>query len=322
MSSPDDPGRRAAPKPPVAVIVGPTAVGKTETAIRAARALGGEIVSADSRLFYRGMNIGTAKPTPAEMAGVPHHLIDVAAPDEIWSLAIFQQAAQQAIADIHARGRLPIIVGGTGQYVRAVTHGWAPPAAPPNEALRAALESLAAAHSSHWLHNKLNLIDPTAAAAIDPRNLRRTIRALEVIFGTGRRFSAQRGQVLSPYHLFTLGLARPRPELYARIDARIDKMFADGLLDEVRQLLEKGYSRDLPSMSAIGYRECAAVLNAEMSLEEAKSQMRRLTRIFVRRQSNWFKENDPAIHWFTMSEQAPEQVIAWLHNKLRKFGVF
>lgn len=307
-----------ATKPPVAVIVGPTAVGKTETSIHLARALGGEIVSADSRLFYRGMDIGTAKPTPAERAGIPHHLIDVADPHETWSLAMFQRAAQTAIAEIHARGRLPIIVGGTGQYIRAVTHGWSPPPTPPNDTLRRILENLATQHSPYWLHEKLNLLDPTAAATIDPRNLRRTVRALEVIFTTGQRFSAQRSQTHSPYHLLAIGLTRPRPELYARIDARIEKMFADGLLDETHRLLERGYTPNLPAMSAIGYREAAAVLSGAMSMDEAITQMKRLTRIFVRRQANWFKENDPEINWFRASPGIQEEITAWLRNKLEE----
>ncbi|MEJ5224591.1 MAG: tRNA (adenosine(37)-N6)-dimethylallyltransferase MiaA [Anaerolineales bacterium] len=323
MSSPD-PLRPAAPpaKLPVAVIVGPTAVGKTEASIQLARRMDGEIVSADSRLFYRGMDIGTAKPTREEMGDIPHHLIDVADPDETWSLAMFQQAAQQAIAGIHSRGRLPIIVGGTGQYIRAVTHGWSPPAAPPNEALRRALENLSAQYGLYWLHEKLRLLDPAAAASIDPRNVRRTIRALEVIFSTGRRFSDQRSQTDSPYRLLTLGLTRPRPELYARIDARIEKMFADGLLDETRRLLERGYTPDLPAMSAIGYREAAAVLRGEMSLDEAIVQMKRLTRMFVRRQANWFKENDPAITWFRAEPGVVEAMAAWLKQELTKPGIF
>ncbi len=292
-------------------------MGKTETSIRIAQSLGGEIVSADSRLFYRGMDIGTAKPTPAEMNGVPHHLIDVADPDETWSLAMFQQTAQQIIAAIHARGRLPILVGGTGQYVRAVTHGWAPPPAAPNPQLRTALQNLAADHSPHWLHEKLALLDPAAAAAIDPRNLRRTIRALEVIFSTGRRFSEQRGQSDSPYHLLTIGLTRPRPELYARIDARIEKMFADGLVEEVRRLLAQGYSPNLPAMSAIGYREAAAILRGEMTEEQAKTEMKRLTRIFVRRQANWFKESDPNITWFTAAPGVADVIVAWLKKNFQ-----
>jgi len=265
-------------KPPLIVLVGPTAVGKTEISIQLAERLGGEIVSADSRLFYRGMDIGTAKPTPAERLRIPHHLIDVAEPDETWSLAVFQRAAADAIADIHARSKIPFLVGGTGQYVHAVTHGWVPPATEPDARLRNVLDELARSLGNDWLHQRLALLDPSAAEMIDPRNLRRTVRALEVIFSTGRRFSAQRGQVDSPYRLLTIGLIRPRLELYTRLDARIEAMFASGLMDEVRSLLAQGYSPDLPTMSAIGYRECAAVLRGEMSLEDAKVRMRRLTR--------------------------------------------
>ena len=285
-------------KPPLLLIVGPTAVGKTELAIRLAERLNGEIVSADSRLFYRGMDIGTAKPTPVEQARVPHHLIDVADPDETWSLAMFQQRAHEVIAEIHARGRLPLLVGGTGQYVRAVTQGWTPPEVEPDERLRLVLERLAEERGKEWLYDRLKAVDPEAAAVIDLRNVRRTIRALEVILTTGHKFSAQRGQADSPYDLLTVGLNRPREELYARVDARIDAMFAAGLLDEVRALLAKGYLPELPSMSGIGYRECCQVLSGQMSEEQARVQMKRITRVFVRRQANWFKESDPNIYWF------------------------
>ena len=294
--------------PPLIVIVGPTAVGKTEISLQLAERLSGEIVSADSRLFYRGMDIGTAKPTPAERLRVPHHLIDVANPDETWSLAIFQHRAADAIADIHRRGKLPFLVGGSGQYIHAVTHGWSPPATSPDTALRAVLEALAKSQGNDWLHQRLALLDPPAAAAIDSRNLRRTVRALEVIFSTGRRFSDQRGHGESPYRLLMIGLIRPRPELYARVDARIEAMFKDGLLDEVRGLLTQGYSPDLPTMSAIGYRECALVLRGEMSVEDAKVQMRRLTRTFVRRQANWFKAQDEEIKWFNAGEVKMDEI--------------
>lgn len=303
-------------RPPLVVLVGPTAVGKTELAIELALRLNGEVVSADSRLFYRGMDIGTAKPTQEERRGVPHHLVDVAAPDETWSLAVFQQKARQAIAEIHQRGRLPLLVGGTGQYVRAVTEGWAPPEVPPHPRLRQSLEHLAEAHSPQWLHDKLALLDPAAAASIDPRNLRRTVRALEVIFITGRPFSAQRGTGESPYHLLFIGLMRPREELYRRIDERIEAMFARGLLDEVRTLLQQGYDPSLPSMSAIGYREAAAVLRGEVRLEEAKAQMKRLTRIFVRRQANWFKETDPRIRWFRAGQASVEEIEAFIRQNI------
>jgi tRNA dimethylallyltransferase len=285
-------------KPPLLVIVGPTAVGKTELSIQLAERLDGEIVSADSRLFYRGMDIGTAKPTLEERRRVPHHLIDVVDPTSTWSLALFQQAAAQAIAAIHTRGRLPMLVGGTGQYIHAVTYGWTPPVTRPDALLRAELEARAELEGYQALYAELQALDPAAAEKIDPRNVRRTIRALEVIRLTGRKFSEQRGITVSPYRLLTVGLTQPRPELYARVDARIEAMFAGGLLDEVQRLLDSGCSPDLPTMSAIGYRECIQVLNGSMTVEQAKVEMRRLTRIFVRRQANWFKLVDPSIHWF------------------------
>ncbi|MBN8657526.1 MAG: tRNA (adenosine(37)-N6)-dimethylallyltransferase MiaA [Anaerolineae bacterium] len=290
-------------KPTVVLIVGPTAVGKTELALRLAEKMNGEIVSVDSRLFYRGMDIGTAKPSPAEMARAPHHLIDIVNPDETLSLAVFQQMAQDIIAGIHARGRLPFLVGGTGQYIRAVTQGWSPPEVTPNKQMRVVLEKLQEERGKEWLHAKLKILDPEAAQAIDLRNVRRTIRALEVIFTTGRRFSEQRGSGDSPYHLITIGLTRPREELYQRVDERIEKMFADGLVDEVKGLLGKGYSPTLPSMSAIGYRECVSVAQGSMTVEQAKVEMRRITRVFVRRQGNWFKKSDASIHWFHLERE-------------------
>jgi len=211
-------------KSPVILIVGPTAAGKTELAIRLAERMNAEIVSVDSRLFYRGMNIGTAKPSKEEMARVRHHLIDIVNPDETLSLAVFQQMAQEVIADIHERGRLPFLVGGTGQYVRAVTQGWSPPEVKADEKLRVVLEQMREERGKEWLHAKLQLLDSDAAKAIDLRNVRRTIRALEVIFTTGRKFSDQRGSGDSLYPLLTIGLTRPREELYQRVDKRIEKM--------------------------------------------------------------------------------------------------
>jgi tRNA dimethylallyltransferase len=211
---------------------------------------------------------------------------------------LFQQAAAASIATIHARGHLPMLVGGTGQYIHAVTHGWTPPVTSPDAHLRAELEAQADEKGYLALHSELKKLDPAAAEKIDPRNVRRTIRALEVIRLTGRKFSEQRGKTVSPYRLLTIGLTRPRPELYARVDARIESMFAAGLLDEVQRLLDSGCSPELPTMSAIGYRECLDVLAGRMDVEQAKIEMRRLTRIFVRRQANWFKLEDPSIHWF------------------------
>ncbi len=294
---------------PLILIIGPTAVGKTELAIQLAERLNGEIVSADSRLFYRGMDIGTAKPTAEERARVPHHLIDVADPDESWSLAVFQQRATEIIADIHARGKLPFLVGGTGQYVRAVTEGWKPPEVEPDPRLRSVLEGLAEEKGIYWLHEGLNRIDPGAAEKIDPRNVRRTVRALEVILTTGKLFSQQRSRSESPYTLLSIGLKRPRAELYQRVDERIEAMFAAGFVEEVKGLLENGYSPELPTMSAIGYRECIRVIQGQLSIEQAKVEMRRATRMFVRRQANWFKEDDPNIHWFEAGQKNAVGVI-------------
>jgi tRNA dimethylallyltransferase len=301
-------------KAPLVVILGPTAVGKTALSLSLAEQLNGEIVSADSRLFYRGMDIGTAKPTRLERQRVPHHLIDVAEPDETWSLALFQRAARQVIAEIHSRGRLPILVGGTGQYVHAVTEEWSLPTQPPDPVLREVLEQWAVEIGVEGLHARLAVLDPAGANVIEPRNLRRTIRALEVIFHTGKRFSIQRQRLPSPYECMQIGLYRPRPELYARIDMRIESMIQEGLVAEVRNLLERSYSPFTPALSAIGYREIAAYLRGETSLEEAIVLMKRATRQFVRRQANWFKESDPTIHWFNAGLDPLEPILDQIRN--------
>ena len=303
-------------KLPLILIVGPTAVGKTELAIQLVERMNGEIVSADSRLFYRGMDIGTAKPTREELARVPHHLIDIADPDEILSLAVFQEKAREAITDIHTRNKIPFLVGGTGQYIRAVTEGWIPPEVKPDERLRGELERMKEEKGAQWLYEKLQGFDPVAAEKIDARNYRRTIRALEVIMTTGRSFSEQRGQGESPYHLITIGLTRPRAELYERVDQRIDMMFSSGFLDEVRNLLAKGYSPSLPTMSAIGYRECVRVIHGELSEEQAEAEIRRATRVFVRRQANWFKESDPNIRWFRVKVGIVESMETYVRQSL------
>ena len=307
-------------KLPLILLVGPTAVGKTELAIQLTERLNGEIVSADSRLFYRGMDIGTAKPTPEERKRVPHHLIDIADPDEILSLAVFQQMAREVIADIHTRKKLPFLVGGTGQYIRAVTQGWSPPEVQPDERLRAELDRLKEERGLYWLHDRLRGMDPEAAEGIDPRNFRRTIRALEVILTTGKKFSEQRGQGESSYHLIMIGLTRPRAELYQRVDQRIDAMFANGFLDEVKRLMAKGYSPSLPTMSAIGYRECIRILQGELNEEQAKAEIRRATRVFVRRQANWFKESDPNIKWFRVEEGVVDNMLSHIHESLKSFA--
>jgi tRNA dimethylallyltransferase len=301
---------------PLIIIVGPTAVGKTEISIKLAKRLHGEIISADSRLFYRGMDIGTAKPTFDEREGVPHHLIDVAEPDEIWNLAIFRREISTLIPEIKARGHLPFLVGGTGQFIRSIVEGWTIPESHPKPALRRALELWGEEIGKVALHEKLNIVDPIAAQKIDPRNMRRTIRAMEVVFNTGKRFSEQRSVVASPYDSLMIGLNRPREELYKRIDARIDMMFENGFVYEVKSLLSLGYSTDLPTMSAIGYREVIDYLDGKTTLEEAKRLIKRATRTFVRRQTNWFKPTDPKIHWFEMGSNVLDEIYVYIQNWL------
>jgi tRNA dimethylallyltransferase len=269
-------------------------VGKTALAVELARRFDGEIVSADSRQIYRGMDIGTAKPTRDEQARAPHHLIDSVAPDEPYTLADYQADAYAAIDDVLARGKQPFLVGGTGLYVRAVVEGLRIPRVPPNEQLRAQLASQGGA----VLYERLRALDPDAAARIDPRNIRRTIRALEVCLTTGERFSALGRAAPPPYRVTQVGLTMSRPQLYARIDARVDKMMADGLVAEVETLAGQGYGWELPSMSGLGYRQIGEHLRGEVSLDEAVANIKRTTRDFVRRQYAWFRLKDERIHWF------------------------
>ena len=302
---------------PLVVILGPTAVGKTELAIQLALRLDGEIVSADSRLLYRGMDIGTAKPSLKQRQQVPHHLIDVADPDQIWSLTLFKKSAREAIKVIHKRNHLPILVGGTGQYMRAIVEDWQIPAVKPDMELRGVLENWAAEIGQVGLHARLVVLDPQAAEKIDPRNLRRTIRALEVIFRSGKRFSGQQLRGEPTYELIQVGLTLPRSELYERIDSRIDLMIAEGLVAEVQQLLGKGYSPDLASFSAIGYSEVIDYLQGKSTLDEAVILTRRRTRQFVRRQANWFKSDDPSISWFESRDQSLGEIESLLRCKLQ-----
>ncbi len=278
-------------------LVGPTAVGKSAVAVELASALGGEIVSADSRLLYRGMDIGTAKPSREQRRRVPHHLIDVAEPEENWSLATFKQAADSSIDEIQVRNRLPLLVGGTGQYVTAILEGWSPPGQEQGRTLRNYFEALAAAEGPGELHRRLQAVDPESARRIEPSNVRRVARALEIYELTGAPASVQRRASPPPYRTLRLGLSLPRRELYARIDRRIDEMIEAGLVAEVQGLLDRGIRPDHPPMSAIGYGQIGEHLLGRKSLQVAVAEMRRLSRQFVRRQANWFKPGDPRIEW-------------------------
>jgi len=310
-------GKHTPPHPHTLITVtGPTAVGKTALALELAEAIGGEIVSADSRLVYRGMDIGTAKPTPAERERVPHHLIDIVDPDQTLTLAEYQRRAYAAIDDIHQRGRVPLLVGGSGQYVRAVVEGWGIPAVPPNPELRAELEACAQEYGTAALHGRLAELDPIAAGRIDHRNVRRVVRALEVTLLTGRPISELQAKSPPPYQVLQIGLTRPRPALYARIDARIEEMMAAGLVDEVRQLVAAGYGWELPAMSGLGYRQIGLYLQGKATLPKAVQLIRKETRRFARQQATWFRLDDSQIHWSDLEKTELARVVsfvrAWL----------
>jgi len=279
------------------VIVGPTAVGKSALALELAESLGGEIVSADSRQVYRYMDIGTGKPSREDRARVPHHLIDVVDPDQDFSLALYQRLAYQAIDEIFSRGHLPFLVGGSGLYITAITSGLRIPEIAPDPELRRELEALARSRGAEWLHRQLREVDPQAASRVDPRNVRRVVRALEVYRATGVPFSLWQRREPPPYAALMLGLTMERRDLYRRIDERVDRMIALGLVDEVRGLAARGYGFDLPAMSGLGYGEIGRYLQGKAGLGEAVQMIKHHTHRFVRHQYNWFRLSDPNIRW-------------------------
>jgi len=288
----------------VIAVVGATATGKTALAIEIARRLGGEfeVVNADSRQVYRYLDIGTAKPTAAEREALPHRLTDIVNPDEPFSLGLWLELAKAALDEVWAQGRIPVVVGGTGQYIWALLEGWRVPRVPPQEALRRELE----ARPPEELLAELQRIDPESQAFIDPRNVRRVIRALEVYHATGKPLSHWRTKDAPRFESLVIGLRMAREALYERIDARVEAMMAAGFREEVRALVNRGYGCELPSMSGIGYRELCAHMRGEMTLDEAVARTKTGTHRLARHQNSWFKAGDERIRWIEANEGAGE----------------
>lgn len=292
-------------KPRLLVLIGPTAVGKTKMSIEIAKGLGCEIISGDSMQVYRQMDIGTAKITDDEMENIPHHLIDIHNPDEPYSVAEFQEQSHRLIGEIHSRGKLPFIVGGTGLYVESVCYGFQFAEAGEDKEFRAEQTAFAEQYGAEALHSRLRDIDPASAVRLHPHDQRRIIRALEIYHLTGIPLSAQlEGQTReSPYQLCLLGLTMDRQMLYKRIEARIDEMLEQGLVEEVSSLLDKGYGPDLVSMQGLGYKQIISYIQGEATLDEAVNLLKRDTRRFAKRQLSWFRHMKE-ISWVDVTDTA------------------
>ena len=314
--------RPSASEPRLICVVGPTAVGKTRLAVSLAQRFSGEIINADSRQVYRGMDIGTAKPTAPEQALAPHHLVDFVDisedPSERFGLAVFLDLARRAADEIRDRGHLPIVSGGTGQYVWGLIEGKGVPQVPADPAFRRAMEEEAAADGGQALHRRLQEIDPARAAKLDPRNVRRVVRALEIHQATGDKPSEFSTGQDAPFNSLVLGLTMDRKALYRRVDERVDQMMEDGLLAEVETLAAAGHSPGEGPLGSPGYRELGLYLSGQLSLVEAVQRTKTQTHRLVRRQYNWFKLNDPRIHWLDaagsgVDQEAAELVAAFLN---------
>ncbi len=284
------------------MIVGPTGVGKSNLGIRIARQFNGEIVNGDSRQIYRYMDIGTAKPSQAELQTVPHHLFNIIDPDQDYNLAQYQKDANSIIHAIQNRRKLPILVGGSGQYIMGLLEGWQVPQVAPDNDLRKSLEKQAEQNIDE-LYLKLKTLDPDSAGKIDKRNVRRVIRALEVCLQTGRPFSKIQSKHPPDYHTLMLGLTMDRKELYKRTDMRTEEMFRQGLLSETKKLMQLGYHENLPSMSSIGYRQAIQVIRNELSEKTAIIKVQNETHRYIRHQYAWFSLQDPRIKWFDAGQE-------------------
>ena len=305
----------------VPAVVGPTAVGKTAAVVLLAEARGWEIISADSRQVYRRLDIGTAKPGPAETAGVPHHLIDVVEPWEVYSCGRFRRDAIAAVKDVTSRGRIPLVVGGSGLYLRSLERGlFEGPGR--DEATRARLRQLAETHGREHLHRRLAAVDPDAASNIHPRNIERVIRALEVFEVTGIRISElqKHRTVRSPLRLVTIGLRRARERLYGRIDERLERMLAAGFADEVARLVADGFCEAWPSFRSVGYREMVGYVRGELGLAPAHEKVKTATRQFAKRQMTWFTKA-PVDVWLDLEDsELPEETAGRVERELSRLG--
>lgn len=312
-------------KRPMIILAGPTAVGKTAASIRLAKAVGGEIISADSMQVYRHMDIGSAKIRPEEMEGVPHHLVDVLEPEEDFNVVRFQQMAKAAAEEIYARGRIPIAAGGTGFYIQALLYDIDFTENDGDSSFRRELEKTAVEKGGEYLHALLQEADPEAALQIHPHNIKRMIRALEFHHQTGGKISEhneREREKESPYHYAYFVLTDERSRLYDRIDRRVDLMMEEGLLDEVRFLKERGVRRDSTAMQGLGYKELFACLDGEYPLEEAVRIIKRDTRHFAKRQLTWFKRERDVI-WADKSVigQDDDAVIDFILKELKNRGI-
>ncbi len=300
----------------VVVLIGPTAVGKTKMSVELAKRLNGEIINGDSMQVYKGLDIGTAKIRQEEMEGIPHHLLDIKEPHESFSVAEFQTLARSLITDITRRGKLPIIVGGTGLYIQSVIYDYQFSDAPSNSLYRQSLER----YSPDELYEQLKRIDPLSAERIHPNNVRRVIRALEIYHCTGKTMTEwlkeQKRQLV--YNVALIGLAMEREKLYERINRRVDEMIAQGLIEEVKRLYDQGL-HDCQAIQAIGYKELYAHLDGEITLEEAIEQLKQNSRRYAKRQLTWFRNQMP-VQWFdmtddTMFEMRVNEILHYIEGK-------
>ncbi len=312
-------------KIPLLVLAGPTAAGKSALAMRLAPLLNTDIISADSAQVYRGLDIGTAKPTAEEQKLVRHHLIDLVYPDEDYSVADYQRDARRVIEELWSRGRLPFLAGGTGLYLQAVIDNYAFGKSGGDRALRERLSAEADSKGPEALHERLKMIDPAAAEKIHPRDRRRIIRALEVFILEGRPISEQpvlTRQQESPYQVLIFGLTLPRPQLYRSIEDRVETMMAQGFFEEVQMLLRRGYSRSAPGMQVLGYRQLAACIDGEMTREEALAEIKKETRRLAKRQLTWFRR-DPRIVWLNRStENGLEKLAETISRQVKEIFVY